>query len=73
MSASVCVKNNKTVKRVSRIEADKMVASGNWQFCPKSEWKALRKPDVPVEDVKEEKKPKKRRGNPKGKKRKEKK
>lgn len=72
MSASVCVKNNKTVKRVSRIEADKMVASGNWQFCPKSEWKALRKPDAPVEEAKEEKKPKKRRGNPKGKNRKEK-
>lgn len=35
----VCVKSGETVKRVLRKEAEKLVSSGNWNYCPRSEWK----------------------------------
>ena len=36
-----CVKNIKTeeIKRVSTMFADQMVASGQWMFVPRKEWK----------------------------------
>lgn len=39
-------KDNKvgTIRRVTESEADNKVSTGVWAFCPKSEWKALRKP-----------------------------
>lgn len=39
-------KENKvgTIRRVANTEADSKVSTGYWAFCPKSEWKALRKP-----------------------------
>ena len=39
-------KDNKigTIRRVTDSEADNKVSTGVWAFCPKSEWKALRKP-----------------------------
>jgi hypothetical protein len=42
-----CVKNTSTneVKRVSNEAAERLVANGNYAFCPKSEWKALRPKD----------------------------
>jgi hypothetical protein len=39
MSNYVCVKSGETVKRVLRAEADKLVSSGGWNFCPRKEWK----------------------------------
>lgn len=33
-----------TIRRVDDKEAETRVKTGNWAFCPKSEWKALRKP-----------------------------
>ncbi len=35
----VCVKNGENVKRILRKEADKLVAAGGWNYCPRSEWK----------------------------------
>jgi hypothetical protein len=35
----VCIKNADTVKRILRKEADKLVAAGGWNYCPRSEWK----------------------------------
>lgn len=32
------------IRRVADTEADDRVKTGIWAFCPKSEWKALRKP-----------------------------
>jgi hypothetical protein len=32
------------IRRVDNAEADVKVSTGYWAFCPKSEWKALRKP-----------------------------
>jgi hypothetical protein len=40
-----------TIRRVDDKEADTKVNTGTWAFCPKSEWKALRKP---VQTAKEE-------------------
>jgi hypothetical protein len=42
-----CVKNSNTneVKRVSNETADRLVATGNFSFCPKAEWKAMRPKD----------------------------
>jgi hypothetical protein len=39
-------KENKagTIRRVANTEADSKVSTGYWAFCPKSEWKELRKP-----------------------------
>ena len=39
-------KDNKigTIRRVTDSEADNKVSTKVWAFCPKSEWKALRKP-----------------------------
>lgn len=39
-------KENKigTIRRVTDSEADNKVSTNIWAFCPKSEWKALRKP-----------------------------
>lgn len=39
-------KENKfgTIRRVTDSEADGKVSTGYWAFCPKSEWKELRKP-----------------------------
>ena len=37
---------NHEVKRVSDIEADKLVNRFGYKFCPKSMWKAIRKPIV---------------------------
>jgi hypothetical protein len=39
-------KDNKlgTIRRVTDSEADTKVSTKVWAFCPKSEWKALRKP-----------------------------
>jgi hypothetical protein len=34
----VCVKSGETVKRLLRVDAEKLVASG-WSFCPRSLWK----------------------------------
>jgi len=39
MSNYVCVKNGETIKRLLRNEADKLVLSGAWNYCPKHEWK----------------------------------
>ena len=39
MSNYVCVKSGETVKRVLREEADKLVLSGAWNYCPRKEWK----------------------------------
>ena len=33
-----CIKNDKTIKRVSDNDAYELVKNG-WEFCPKSEWK----------------------------------
>jgi hypothetical protein len=47
-------KENKfgTIRRVTESEADSKVSTGYWVFCPKSEWKALRKPSQrPVVEV----------------------
>jgi hypothetical protein len=46
-------KDNKfgTIRRVANTEADSKVSTGYWAFCPKSEWKELRKPkNVQVTD-----------------------
>jgi len=41
-----------TIRRVTESEADNKVSTGVWAFCPKSEWKALRKPSQrPVVEV----------------------
>jgi hypothetical protein len=41
-----------TIRRVTESEADTKVSTGVWAFCPKSEWKALRKPSQrPVVEV----------------------
>ena len=39
-------KENKigTIRRVANTEADSKVSTGYWAFCPKSEWKELRRP-----------------------------
>jgi hypothetical protein len=39
-------KDNKvgTIRRVTDSEADTKVSTNVWAFCPKSEWKALRRP-----------------------------
>ena len=39
MKNYICVKNGETVKRVLRKEADKLVATAGWSYCPRSEWK----------------------------------
>ena len=39
MSNYICVKNGETVKRVLRKEADKLVATAGWSYCPKSLWR----------------------------------
>lgn len=39
MSNYVCVKSGETVKRIRRTEADRLVASGSWSYCPRKEWK----------------------------------
>lgn len=39
MSNYVCVKSGETVKRLRRTEADKLVSSGAWNYCPRKEWK----------------------------------
>ena len=47
-------KDNKigTIRRVTDSEADTKVSTSVWAFCPKSEWKALRKPSQrPVVEV----------------------
>ena len=37
----VCIKNKSgRVVRVNNDEAAKQVATGQWAYCPKSEWKA---------------------------------
>lgn len=41
-----------TIRRVMDSEANNKVSTGVWAFCPKSEWKALRKPSQrPVIEV----------------------
>jgi hypothetical protein len=44
-------KDNKfgTIRRVANTEADSKVSTGYWAFCPKSEWKELRKPTKSVQ------------------------
>jgi hypothetical protein len=39
MSNYICVKNGETVKRIRRTEAEKLVSSGAWNYCPRKEWK----------------------------------
>lgn len=39
MKNYVCIKNGETVNYVLRKEADKLVLSGDWKYCPRSEWK----------------------------------
>ena len=34
-----CVKKHGEIKRVSDIDAEKMVTENGWDYCPKSEWK----------------------------------
>jgi hypothetical protein len=48
-------KENKvgTIRRVANTEADSKVSTGYWAFCPKSEWKELRKPSQKVAVVAE--------------------
>lgn len=38
-----CIKKHGEIKRVSDDQAHQMVAEKGWNYCPKSEWKALRK------------------------------
>jgi hypothetical protein len=35
----VCVKSGNDVKRILRVDADKLVSSGVWSYCPRSVWK----------------------------------
>ena len=37
-------KSGKTIERVRDEVAKTKVATGTWDYCPKSEWKATRKP-----------------------------
>jgi hypothetical protein len=48
-------KENKigTIRRVANTEADSKVSTGYWAFCPKSEWKELRKPSQKISVVTE--------------------
>lgn len=39
-----CVKNADTVRRVSDEEAERLVATGKWQYCPKDDWRKAGKP-----------------------------
>lgn len=39
MKNYVCIKNGETIDRVLREKADKLVLSGNWKYCSRSEWK----------------------------------
>jgi len=41
-------KSGKTIERVKDDVAMKKVDSGNWSYCPKSEWKATRKSKTDV-------------------------
>jgi hypothetical protein len=45
-----CIRNinTKEVRRVSNEQAERQVATNNWMFCPKSDWKALRVNPVEV-------------------------
>ena len=51
-----CLKNSNTaeIKRVSDERATEMVATGNWAFIPKKEWKAIRPTAVVAAKVEEE-------------------
>jgi hypothetical protein len=55
------VKNNiNEVRRVKDNEAEGMVRSGSWKYCPKSEWKATqtdRKTEVSKPSKKKKKDP----------------
>jgi len=43
-----CIKNKEgEIRRVKEEEADLKVLQYGWEFVPKSEWKALRKPTKP--------------------------
>ncbi len=64
MSASVCVTNGKLTKRVKRNEAETLVGTNGWNYCPKSEWRKSTK--TVNEDT-----PRKKRVNSKGKKKQE--
>lgn len=66
----VCVREGTEVKRVARREGDELVRSGKAVYVPRSVWKkevrdANKQPEV-VQDA-----PKKPKGNPKGKARKQ--
>ena len=41
-------KSGKTIDRVKDEVARNKVATGSWDYCPKSEWKATRKPTQEV-------------------------
>lgn len=68
VSAQVCVSNDSEVKKVKRTEAEKLVASGKWKYCPKSEWKKATRTEVVVSTEKVSTDSPKSKGNPKGKK-----
>jgi len=34
-----CIKNGKTIKRVSNEEAFRLVDNEGWQFCSRKDWK----------------------------------
>lgn len=49
-----CVKSkiNSEILRVRAEDSDKMVASGNWNYCPKMEWKiATGKKSAPKQET----------------------
>jgi hypothetical protein len=39
VSTTVCIKKDSVVKRLSRPEADKLVAVEGWSYAPRSVWK----------------------------------
>ena len=38
-----CIKKHGEIKRVNDNQAETMVKEEGWNYCPKSEWKALKK------------------------------
>jgi hypothetical protein len=49
MKCIKCIRQTKTydlgeIRRTDNEDAEQKVASGTWQFIPKSEWKTTRKP-----------------------------
>jgi len=58
MKCIKCIRQTKSydldeIRRTDDQDAEEKVKSGTWKFIPKSEWKAIKKPEPKVEVVAE--------------------